>query len=127
MVCLEASKRVCSADLRCDVLELALVLGQLTELFVTVAHHLIQPADDVACERLHREWRGAIRVEAQEVRKKLLGRLGVLRKDCHHVCVGLAVPARVCGWVVQVIGPLEQQGPMVRPSVRTAYSIRGER
>ncbi len=125
MARLKASRCVCSANLHHDVLELMLVLGQLMELFFAVMHHLVQPADDVAREHLYCKWRRAIHVKAQEVHEKLLGQLKVLQEERHHICVGLAASAHVCGWVVQVIGPLEQQGPAVRPSVRTAYSIRG--
>jgi hypothetical protein len=113
MAHLEASERVCSTDLCHDALELVLVLEQLTDLFFVVARHLFQPAGDVAREYLHHEWRGAVRIEVQEMRDNLLSQLEVLREVRHHdrVCIGLAVLACVCRWVVQVICPLERQGP----------------
>jgi hypothetical protein len=113
MAHLEASERVCSTDLCHDVLELVLVLEQLTDLFFVVVCHLVQPAGDVTREYLHREWRGAVRIEVQEMRNNLLSQLKVLQEVRHHdrVCVGLAALACVCGWVVQVICPLERQGP----------------
>ena len=64
MARLEASKRVCSADLHRDALELALVLEQLADLFFAAVRRLVQPADDVAHERLDHEWCGAVHVEA---------------------------------------------------------------
>ena len=113
MAHLEASECVCSADLCHDALELVLVLEQLTDLFFVVARRLIQPAGDVAHEYLHREWRGAVRIEVQEMRNNLLSQLEVLREVRHHdrVCIGLAALACMCRWVVQVICPLEWQGP----------------
>ncbi len=78
MAHLEVSEHVCSTNLCCDALELAFVLEQLTDLFFTVVHCLVQPADDVACKCLDREWHGAICVKAQEVCEKLLRRLEVL-------------------------------------------------
>ena len=113
MVHLEASKCVCSDDLCHDVLKLVLVLEQLTDLFFVVECHLIQPAGDVAHEYLHCEWRRAVRIKVQEMHDNLLSQLEVLREVRHHdhVCIGLAALACVCGWVVQVICPLERQGP----------------
>jgi hypothetical protein len=104
MARLEVSEHVCSADLCHYVLKLMLLLEQLADLFFAVACHLVQLADDVA-----RKWHGAVCIEVQEVHEKLLSRLEVLREECHCVC-RLAQLACMCRWVVQVIGPLEQQG-----------------